>query len=458
MSNPIGDPQKIDCVRRVNQGVAAGESDRRVAGVAAEIRGQGMPEASSSSMSFSASSLEAWPDGDAKMRMEETGEASDEAMVLDDVPLVSATASSASPEISKEKIFKAVNEIGLALFRSRGLTEFESKGAKERGSVAIAPTCFFDVLGMALHAVPAVDQSRYLDTLKLTGMKSSSAIANALKAVLINAGDRGTIRIGRIFASNGAVPQGLQEYGAEVIRGERIDGGDLASKVNVSVSKMTNGKIPKLLNSPVVKVLASVFYLNLNWVKQFDPEDTTQLPFTLLDGSQITVPTMNRKFKPGEMREYYDLNYELFEFPYAVPDGRKLVKLILVPRGKANLLDLEKEFNPLEALSKLQPLVYPMRVSMPKTKTSWSKDNLIPFLEQMGLPCAGIKAQYDSLLMRVESETNEKGSEVAAAAAFITKGITPTIRINRAFASYIIDKEQGVILVAEDFVDENPFK
>lgn len=356
------------------------------------------------------------------------------------------------PDLPKETVFQAVNQLGMNLFRNRGMTEAEMKMAKEPISVAIAPICLMDLLGMVSFTVPEKDKDQYFNNLKLKGMKSTDSIVAALKTIPFEMKDGATIRINRILANEeGSAHEELQNYGVEIIKGK-----DLVNKVNARVSELTNNKIKNLLKERVIEVLASIFYLKLNWMKQFDPNYTKPQQFNLINMKAIEVQMMNRKFKADSVNTYDHKEYSVLDLPFVAPDGRELSKLILLPNKGVDLFNLEKTFDPIAVLSNLKPLETALDVYLPKTRTNWGKEDLKPLLKEMGIE--GIK--YDQVIMKVISETNEKGAEVAAVAAatFRSTSMTPIFYVNRSYASYIVDKKNKLILVAEDFVDEAPFK
>jgi serine protease inhibitor len=63
------------------------------------------------------------------------------------------------------------------------------------------------------------------------------------------------------------------------------------------VSKRTRGRIGRLFDriDPAFRlILANAVYLKADWLRPFAREPTEDLPFTLADGSEITVPTMQQ--------------------------------------------------------------------------------------------------------------------------------------------------------------------
>lgn len=80
---------------------------------------------------------------------------------------------------------------------------------------------------------------------------------------------------------------------------------------------------------PVLCVLTSAVRLDALWARQFEPAMTEPRPFTLGDGTEITVDTMsiNTEFRVAEGD-----NYQAVELPYA---GNTLAFLAILPKGAA---------------------------------------------------------------------------------------------------------------------------
>jgi hypothetical protein len=89
--------------------------------------------------------------------------------------------------------------------------------------------------------------------------------------------------------------------------------------INAWVSDQTAKRIPQLLGpgaiTPGVRlVLVNAIYLKANWLQEFRAGETKPAPFTRLDGSRVTVPTMEQLFAGGAA-------------PYASGNGWRAVEL-----------------------------------------------------------------------------------------------------------------------------------
>lgn len=359
-------------------------------------------------------------------------------------------------KIANEDIYSAVNDLGLTLFRKRGMSKEEAKITREYTSIAIAPICFADLLFMSLTKVQEDLKKQFLKIMKLPTIKNLEVVSLAMNAIALNGHDNQSIRICRIFANNGSpLPsEELQKYGVEIIQGS-----DFVNKANERIASITNGKINEFISKDTQQALASVFYLKLNWNTPFKSDETGESSFTLLNGKKIYVHMMSTEF-PKNRGVYISNNFRfsVLAFPYQCLDKRRFFKLMLMPKRFSNLLSLEKSFNPINFLQKMQEVKTKIRIEMPKTKTSWFKNDLGPVIKEMGFPTNNSK--NDAVLMQVETVTNEEGSEVAAVCGVTSKCVEPPcpiFRIDRSFASYIVDVNHKIVLLAEDFVDESSF-
>ena len=87
-------------------------------------------------------------------------------------------------------------------------------------------------------------------------------------------------------------------------------------EINSWVSDQTQDKIKDLipeglLNSYTRMVLVNAIYFKADWLQRFSPDSTQEAPFYLLDGSEVTVPTMN----------------QIAFSPYAQGDGWQAIEL-----------------------------------------------------------------------------------------------------------------------------------
>ena len=128
------------------------------------------------------------------------------------------------------------------------------------------------------------------------------------------------------------------------------------SAINDWVAEQTEDKIDELLEQGTITtdtavVLANAIYFWALWAEQFDPADTRDAPFTLADGSQVTVPMMSAEVDARAALGYPDdgspsvleLDYEDHEVSFVVllpasSDGLDALEQTLVAGGYDDLL------------------------------------------------------------------------------------------------------------------------
>jgi serine protease inhibitor len=252
-------------------------------------------------------------------------------------------------------------------------------------------------------------------------------------------------------------------YGAGVRLADFINQYEaVRNKINDWVSDQTEDKINDLipegvLDSDTRMALVNAIYFKADWLSPFNADSTQDAPFYLLDGSEVTVPTMNR---------------DAF-IPYAKGDGWQAIELayqgetaamdIIVPdEGRFEEVESSLDYETASAiLSSLQPTS--VTLSLPKFKFE-SAFGLADHLEALGVPDAFDPDKADFSRMSDQSDlfisavlhkafvaVDEKGTEAAAATAVIV-GVTSaplfdvTLIIDRPFIFLIRDIPTGQIL------------
>lgn len=258
-----------------------------------------------------------------------------------------------------------------------------------------------------------------------------------------------------------------ENYGAGVRLADFINQYETVRKeINSWVSNETNDKIEDLLPEGVLKpstrmVLVNAIYFKADWLTPFEPNNTHDAPFHLLDGSDVQVKMMSES---------------LFGIPYAQGDGYQAVSLPY--QGETAVMDIivpdEGRFEEFESaldIQKLNEILGGMQTSggmeLELPKFSFTTDfGLKDQLTAMGMPDAfdpdradfsgmtGKKELYiDNVLHKAFVAVDEKGTEAAAATAVImevTSVMLPdvTVTIDRPFIFMIRDLPSRQILFA----------
>lgn len=240
--------------------------------------------------------------------------------------------------------------------------------------------------------------------------------------------------------------------------------------INAWVEKKTNNKIKELIKPGVLNrltrlVLTNAIYFKGNWDVQFKKNRTHPAPFTLANGSKVSVPMMNQKerFKYMETEDFQAL-----ELPYV---DNELSMVIFLPKRTDGLADFEKTLTAEKLSERLNKLnKREVIVSIPKFKMT-SQFSLASVLKSMGMADAfvpdvadfsGMNGKRDLFIQAVIHkafvEVNEEGTEAAAATGVVI-GITsmparpPVFRADHPFLFLIRDNLSGSILFVGRVMD-----
>jgi serpin B len=242
-------------------------------------------------------------------------------------------------------------------------------------------------------------------------------------------------------------------------------------QINDWVSDQTHNRIrdilaPGTIDSSTRLALANAIYLKATWEQEFDPNETSERPFTLLDGNEVNVPTMGMtsgrdySYATGQDWQAIALPYRgsLTEMLVILPQAGMFERFAssLTPEGYAGILGA------------LQP--QQVQLSIPKF-TFESLYGLSDTLKQMGVVDAFDPSLADfsgmdggrtlfitDAVHKAFIAVDEKGTE-AAAATVVLMGLTSmrpegiVLTIDRPFLYFIRDVPTGAILFMGQVVD-----
>ncbi|XP_055356107.1 leukocyte elastase inhibitor A-like [Paramacrobiotus metropolitanus] len=206
-------------------------------------------------------------------------------------------------------------------------------------------------------------------------------------------------------------------------------------EINTWVSDTTNGRIKDLLPSGAVSpdtvaVLANALYFKASWESslKFNPHDTKKRDFTLLNGQTVQVDTMSNFLHGLNYAEDADLDAKYIEYTYTNNQG---AMLFILPNKKDGLRALEKKLT-ANVFGNLKKKVKSERVNLQIPKFKVEADlNLKSMLQKIGVKEAFEKSSADFSNMTPQKvwigdafhktfvEIDEKGTEAAAASAFV---------------------------------------
>ena len=239
--------------------------------------------------------------------------------------------------------------------------------------------------------------------------------------------------------------------------------------INLWVEAQTNEKIRDLIPEGVLNeltrlVITNAVYFKAAWLSPFDPANTKNGSFTLLDGTQADVPMMHQS---SSMRAYVSQDVQAVELPY---EGGTYSMVALMPT--AGSLDTFEQSLTAESLQGIlnQLERASVTLSMPKFKFD-AAFALNDALEGMGMTDAfdPMKANFSgmdgttslyisSALHKAFVDVNEEGTEAAAATA-VAIGLTSapgqsyTIMLDHPFLFLIRDNATGTLLFVGRMAD-----
>ncbi|NLE73560.1 MAG: serpin family protein [Actinobacteria bacterium] len=219
---------------------------------------------------------------------------------------------------------------------------------------------------------------------------------------------------------------------------------------------------------PLLCVLTSAVRLDALWEHQFDPAMTRPRPFTLDDGTEITVDTMSvsSDFLVAEGEDY-----QAVELPYA---GNALTFLAILPTDPpaatpsagGNLTVFEEGLTPTKLAAIIDGLAGEglTTVSLPKFDFQRNLD-LEPTLTAMGMATAFKQGDFsgmtptvswsiDGVAQQAYIEVTEQGTKAGAATEVtIAAGIGGSLELNRPFLFLIRHVPSGALLFVGEVRD-----
>lgn len=331
-------------------------------------------------------------------------------------------------------------------------------GAKGQTAAEMAEVLRFDLQGEALHAAfNALDQE--LASRNLAPYTLQDGVERKVQLSIANS----------LWGQQGFTftPEFLDTLAANYGAGMRVVDFVAATEaaraaINDWVADETNDRITDLIPEGVLSemtrlVLTNAVYLDATWSSIFEKDATFDAPFSLLDGSQVTVPTMHQQSS----------------FPYAVGDGWQAVELPYVGEHLAMvfLVPDAGRFAEVEGLlgaGLLDEVVaglagVEVRLALPKFEFRF-KASVATLLKAMGMPTAFEPDAADFSGMTTEDrlfisdviheafiKVDEEGTEAAAATAVIMDLTSAPVEvidltIDRPFLFSLYDRETGEVL------------
>jgi serpin B len=198
-----------------------------------------------------------------------------------------------------------------------------------------------------------------------------------------------------------------QNYGAGVRLVDFAEG-DLEHErqiINEWTSEQTNGQItdvlpPDSITEDTRLILANAVYFRADWFHPFSANATHGEPFTLLDGTEVTVQMMRQGWEWGSQLPRYAQGegYQAVDLPY---EGGDVAMLILLPDA-GQFTEFEDRLDSAlldTVLGDLSDEYAILVLSMPRFDFESPSLSLVDTLSEMGMPIAFSILDADFLWM-----------------------------------------------------------
>ncbi|HIK45396.1 MAG TPA: serpin family protein [Leptolyngbyaceae cyanobacterium M65_K2018_010] len=380
-------------------------------------------------------------------------------------PVHRASATRVDPQL-----VQAQTEFGLALFAAL-------RNESPQENVLMSPVSIAIALAMAYNGTAGTTQAAMAEALRVQGidLEPLNHANRTLQESLVNQDPEVELAIANSLWVNQDLPvypefiTAMQAtYGAEVAT---LDFTQPAAvqRINRWASQQTRDRIPTIVDSippDQLLFLINAVYFKGAWSQAFDPNLTTERPFTLADGTEIQPPSMRQQ---GEYRYLETDQFQAISLPYG--NGSLSFDVILPAEGR-NLEALYQQLTPANWqlwISQMRPR--PGLVQLPRFQFTYEAD-LIPALKSLGMAIAFSDQADFSRLTSLEAAINQvrhktfiEVTEVGTEAAAVTSiGIAPTsvpaqpvepfeMVVDRPFLIAIRDQTTGTLLFLGSVVD-----
>lgn len=360
----------------------------------------------------------------------------------------------------------------------------EIRKTEQDKNIFISPLSVSLALAMTLNGAAEETEQAMTDTLQLQGLDTEAINVGyaGLRQTLLTADPKVTLAIANSLWARQGIPfkqdflqRNVQFFGAEI---STLDFGDpSASKtINQWVDTNTNGKIQKIVRDTIepdmVLFLINAIYFKGTWQEEFDPSETREGPFHLVNGDVKAVPMMRQQ----RWYPYYrGENFQGVSLAYG--DGQMRMYIFLPDRES----DLNTFLENLNAKSweNWMPQFHGQDVSlvMPKFKLEYEK-NLNNTLQVLGMGVAfdpefadfsrmapleilGVNLYIGEVVHKTFVEVNEEGTEAAAVTSVgvVATSVPPPpipFTIDRPFFFAIRDNQTKTVLFMGVVVDPAP--
>jgi len=353
-------------------------------------------------------------------------------------------------------------------------------GDEPSENVFISPSSIAFALAMAYNGADADTRNAMAEVLGLAEMAVEEANqANAdLMAALRQAEPAVALSIANSLWARQEVEflpdfLGTNEefYGAKVTALDFTDP-KTPDTINAWVKDETRGKIaeivPRNLSPQAIMFLINAIYFKGRWDEEFDKQNTSDESFTLLDGSEKTVPMM---YQFGEYAYLDGEGFQAISLPYV---GKRVSMVIFLPDEDSSLAQFCADLDADTWESRVGGLHHQEgSIKLPRFTLEYGaklKESLTAL--GMGVAFDPQAANFRNMCTSLDAvwigevrhktfvEVNEEGTEAAAVTSVEMEGETAApmeqpfeMVVDRPFFCAIRDNETGTLLFMGTIVD-----
>ncbi len=373
------------------------------------------------------------------------------------------------PMTPDPKIIAANTTFGFKLF-----TEVHKQDQNQ--NIFVSPASVAMALAMTYNGASGSTQEKMAQTLELQGfsLEQINSTNAELAQLLTNPDEKVKLTIANSLWANQNIqfqPDFLQRnrdfYNAKVTN-LNFAASDASNQINNWVKDNTQGKIEKIveqIHPNQALFLINAIYFKGNWSREFDKNQTTDLPFYLPSGQTKQHPMMSQR---GKYRYYETPEFQAVSLPYG-KDG-KISMYVFLPKENSSLAALHQNLNSenwqkwMGEFSQRQGLV-----RLPKFKLDYDI-NLNDALTALGMGEAftdkanfsgmGKNLSISEVKHKTFVEVNEEGTEAAAVTSVGIVRLSAVqeeppfeMVVDRPFFTAIRDNQTGSILFMGSILD-----
>lgn len=368
-----------------------------------------------------------------------------------------------SMEVENETIQASQNNFSFDLFKNILASD------SEKVNRLLSPQSIFMDLAMLYNGAHGTTQSAMQKALRLDKInpeRLNQSQAELLKNIPNLDDEVSFVMANAIWHRNDLLPKSefltinQTFYDAEIHAAD-FKNPQTVEAINNWVNTKTSGKIPTLIESispGEVLFLLNAIYFKASWTHSFNPNLTRVMEFHTANG---TIET-DFMFKDTRFNYLENENLQMIELPYGKGDFSMFV---LLPSKNQSVPDLTNSLNHQKFSEMLSAMeTTSVKLYLPKWEVSYSADNLIENLSDLGMQVAfENKADFSGLFKseatkisqvkhKAYIKVDEEGTEAAAATGIgmVTTSLPiPSnieMKVDRPFVYLIMEKNSGTIL------------